>query len=61
MATIAITFADAADGKVDVQVFLDGVVEGQPSTAAQKLAHTMLAAAGADAAVNDVTDVNAKH
>ena len=58
MAQIALTFVDAADGKVDIQVFVDGVVEGQPSTPAQKLAHAMLTAASAEAAV---TDIEIKH
>lgn len=45
MAHIALTFSDALDGKVDIQVYLDGVVEGAPATPAQKLAQSMLQAA----------------
>jgi hypothetical protein len=51
MAHIAITFVDAEDGKVDIQVYLDGIVEGAPPSPAQKLAQSMLQAAkGGDAA-----------
>lgn len=46
MARIAITFADQPDGLVDIQVYLDDIVEGTPLTPAQKLAQVMLQAAG---------------
>jgi hypothetical protein len=54
MANIAITFSDAPDGKVDIQVYLDGVVEGAPPTPAQKLAQDMLQGAKGEAEVTDV-------
>jgi hypothetical protein len=49
MAHIAITFADQPDGKVDIKVYLDQVVEGAPDTPAQKLVKTMLHAAQKEA------------
>lgn len=55
MAQIAITFADQPDGKVDVQVYLDGIVEGEPPTPAQKLATAMLQAAKEE--VTEVADI----
>lgn len=58
MANIAITFADQPDGLVNVQVYLDGVVEGAPPTPAQKLATAMLQSAKAEAGV---TDIDIKH
>lgn len=45
MAKIAITFVDQDDGLVDIQVFIDGLVEGQPATEAQKLSMFMMTAA----------------
>ena len=54
MAQIAITFSDQPDGKVDVQVYLDGIVEGSPITPAQKLAQAMLQAAKDEAGVTDI-------
>lgn len=57
MAQIAITFADQPDGKVDIQVYLDGIVEGAPPSPAQKLAQTMLQAAKEE---NEITDVEVK-
>jgi len=59
MAQIAITFSDHADGKVDVQIYLDGLVEGEPPTPAQQLAMSMLKSAKDDAAVSDVIPVTA--
>lgn len=59
MAQIAITFVDQPDGKVDVQVYLDGLVEGAPPTPAQKLAQAMLQAAKEE--VTGVTDIEPKH
>ncbi len=59
MAHIAITFADQPDGLVDIQVYIDGVAEGQPPTPAQQLAMSMLQAAKAEAP--GVTDVQPKH
>jgi len=58
MANIAITFADQPDGLVNVQVYLDGVVEGAPPTPAQTLAAAMLQSAKAEAGV---TDIDIKH
>ena len=54
MAHIAITFADQPDGKVDIQVYLDGIVEGAPPTPAQKLAQGMLQAAKDEPEIADV-------
>jgi len=54
MAKIAITFSDQPDGLVDIQVFLDGIVEGAPPTPAQKLTSAMLQSAKGEAAVTDV-------
>lgn len=45
MATIAITFVDQPDGRVDVQVYLEGVTPDAPATPAQKLVRAMLQAA----------------
>ena len=59
MACIAITFADQPDGLVDIQLYVDGVVEGAPPTPAQKLAAAMLQAAKDEA--QGVTDVTPKH
>jgi hypothetical protein len=58
MAQIAITFADQPDGLVDIQVYVDGVVEGAPPTPAQKLATAMLQSAKEESAI---TDVEVKH
>lgn len=54
MAHIAITFADQPDGKVDIQVYLDGIVEGAPASPAQQLAQAMLQAAKVETEVTDV-------
>lgn len=54
MAHIAITFADQPDGLVDIQVYLDGIVEGAPPTPAQKVAADMLQAAKGEAQITDV-------
>lgn len=54
MAQIAITFADQPDGKVDIQVYLDGIVEGAPPSPAQKLAQAMLQAAKDETEITDV-------
>ena len=54
MAQIAVTFVDQPDGKVDVQVYLDGIVEGEPPSPAQKLAQAMLQAAKEESVVTDV-------
>jgi hypothetical protein len=59
MAQIAITLADQPDGRVNVAVYLDGVVEGQPSTPAQVLAKAMLRAASEES--SQVTDLPVKH
>jgi hypothetical protein len=56
MAKIAMTFADQPDGKVEIQVYLDGVVEGSPSPA-QRLAQAMLKAAKEDTGVTDVQPI----
>jgi len=57
MAQIAITFSDHPDGKVDVQIYLDGIAEGEPPTPAQQLAMAMLKSAKEDSAVSDVNPV----
>lgn len=54
MAQIAITFADQPDGKVNIHVYLDGIVEGAPPSPAQKLAQTMLQAAKDETEITDV-------
>ena len=50
MANIAFTLSDSPDGLVQIQCFLDGIVEGQPFTPAQSLAKAMLDTAAAAAA-----------
>jgi hypothetical protein len=54
VARIAITFADQPDGLVDIQVYLDDIVEGAPPTPAQKLATAMLQSAKDEAGITDV-------
>jgi hypothetical protein len=54
MAQIAITFCDQPDGKVDIQVYLAGIVEGAPPSPAQKLAQAMLQAAKVETEITDV-------
>ncbi len=54
MAQIALTFVDTEDGKVDIQVYLNDIVEGAPPTPAQKLAQAMLLAAKEESLVTDV-------
>lgn len=54
MAQIALTFVDTKDGKVDIQVYLNDVVEGAPPTFAQKLVQAMLQAAKDESLVTDV-------
>lgn len=58
MAHIAITFADQPDGKVDIQVYLDDIIEGAPLSPAQKLAQAMLQAAKDE---TEITDVEVKN
>lgn len=58
MATIAITFVDAPDGKVDITMFVEGVEEGAPMSPAMKLAQAMLQAAKEE--VTGVTDIEPK-
>lgn len=45
MAKVAITFADQDNGLVDIQVYLEEVVEGAEPTTAMKLAMLMLQSA----------------
>lgn len=54
MATVAITFNDAADGKVDITMFVEGAAAA-PSPA-EKLAMAMLKAAKEESAITDVIE-----
>jgi len=45
MAAIALTLVDAPDGKVDIQIYMDGVVRGEEPGPALQLSSVMLKAA----------------
>ena len=45
MAKVAITFVDQDDGLVDIQVYIEGMVEGAEPTTAMQLALAMLQSA----------------
>lgn len=54
MAQIALTFVDTPDGRVDIQVYVDGVTDGDPPTPAQKLVQTMLQSAKEESQITDL-------